>query len=578
MKAGGKSDGEVTSFRHTLVEFDEDQNDDAIPKEIQYGLLITSGMPIGAVLDSGNRSIHALVSVDAPDRQEYDRRVTIVHNHFRSHNLDLKNKNPSRYSRCPGVDRKLYGKDGEFLGTGRQELLAVNIGAASWDKWEQANFPQAESTEEIKRRAEALYGEDADTFPKPMREEAFLGIAGEIVSIIEPQSESSREAILAQFLIGFGNLIGRGPSRDQSAEHHLNEFGAIVGDTSKGRKGTGWVAVERLLLKIDPEWGAKRIIMGIQSGEAVVWCVRDPREIPIKGRKKSITGDPQKYYDPGIEDKRALFLEEELSRLLCVKGRIGNSVSETLRSAWDGRRHLSTTGKIDPQTATDAHISLIGHITREELKQNMKAVDFQNGFANRFFWVASRRTKRLAIPKPIDWRRYPTILAALANVLETFRNKDIPSRELSYSAEGAEAWEKFYNSIEDGQGVLASVLARAEPHVLRLAMLYTVLDNSTLITDKHIEAAVAFWDYCADSARWTFNHTTGNGLADDILWGLRRSPGGLTKTEISERISSRNYDSTQLSRALAALRQGKLADFKIETPQKGRPAERWFAK
>jgi hypothetical protein len=37
MKAGGKSDGEVTSFRHTLVEFDEDQNDDAIPKEIQYG-------------------------------------------------------------------------------------------------------------------------------------------------------------------------------------------------------------------------------------------------------------------------------------------------------------------------------------------------------------------------------------------------------------------------------------------------------------------------------------------------------------------------------------------------------------
>jgi hypothetical protein len=133
--------------------------------------------------------------------------------------------------------------------------------------------------------------------------------------------------------------------------------------------------------------------------------------------------------------------------------------------------------------------------------------------------------------------------------------------------------------LKTAKAVLGSVLARAEPHVLRLAMLYTVLDNSTLITDKHIEAAVAFWDYCADSARWTFNHTTGNGLADDILWGLRHSPEGLTKTEISERIGARNYDSTQLSRALAALRQAKLADFKIENPPgKGRPAERWFAK
>jgi hypothetical protein len=112
---------------------------------------------------------------------------------------------------------------------------------------------------------------------------------------------------------------------------------------------------------------------------------------------------------------------------------------------------LSTIGKIDPQTATNAHISVIGHITREELRQNMKAVDFQNGFANRFFWVASRRTKRLPIPKPIDWKRYPKILTALANVVETF--KDIRSREVSYSAEGAKAWEKFYNSIEDGQGV-----------------------------------------------------------------------------------------------------------------------------
>jgi hypothetical protein len=46
-------------------------------------------------------------------------------------------------------------------------------------------------------------------WPKPPAEQAFHGIAGEIVRTIEPHTEADPSALLFQFLGGFGNLVGR---------------------------------------------------------------------------------------------------------------------------------------------------------------------------------------------------------------------------------------------------------------------------------------------------------------------------------------------------------------------------------
>jgi hypothetical protein len=60
-----------------------------------------------------------------------------------------------------------------------------------------------------------------ENFPAPMAKEAFHGLAGKVCSILEEQNEACREALLAQFLLGFGNLVGKGPHK---GEHFLNEF------------------------------------------------------------------------------------------------------------------------------------------------------------------------------------------------------------------------------------------------------------------------------------------------------------------------------------------------------------------
>ena len=135
MRDGGAKNDDVTCYRHVLVEFDQNDKGERIPKEVQFGSIISSGLPVAAVIDSGNKSIHAWVRVDAPDAGEYKRRVDIIWDWFEGLNLDKQNKNPSRLSRCPQGWRTVDGEPRQ------QQLLSVNVGADSWMEWESSNGP-----------------------------------------------------------------------------------------------------------------------------------------------------------------------------------------------------------------------------------------------------------------------------------------------------------------------------------------------------------------------------------------------------------------------------------------------------
>ena len=130
MAKDGAKNEHVTSFRHALVEFDRDDGGTPIPKEQQFAAILASGLPVSAVIDSGNKSLHAWVRVDAPDAAEYRRRVDIIWDWFEGRCLDRQNKNPSRLSRCPEGRRTV---DGEVR---VQRLLALHVGAKSWAEWE----------------------------------------------------------------------------------------------------------------------------------------------------------------------------------------------------------------------------------------------------------------------------------------------------------------------------------------------------------------------------------------------------------------------------------------------------------
>ena len=124
-------------------------------------------------------------------------------------------------------------------------------------------------------------------WPEPMDAAAFQGIAGEVVRKIDPQTEADPAAILVQFLAAVGNAIDQGVGFEvESTDHGTNLYALIVGQTSKGRKGSSWQQARRPVELADPTW-AERIVSGISSGEGLIHAVRDPVETRRKPKTKA---------------------------------------------------------------------------------------------------------------------------------------------------------------------------------------------------------------------------------------------------------------------------------------------------
>ena len=123
--------------------------------------------------------------------------------------------------------------------------------------------------------------------------------------------------------------------------------------------------------------------------------MRDPVEVeePIK-QKGQVTGYQTVVKDPGVEDKRTLIVESEFARVLKVSAREGSTLSPIVRDAWD-TGNLQSLTRNSPLKATGAHISILGHVTRDELKRYLDTTEAGNGFGNRFLWIAVRRSKAL---------------------------------------------------------------------------------------------------------------------------------------------------------------------------------------
>ncbi len=413
------------------------------------------------------------------------------------------------------------------------------------------------------------------SWPDPPAAAAYYGLPGCVVRAIEPHTEADPVALLIQFLAAFGNAIGRGARfRVEADRHYTNLFAVLVGETSMGRKGT---SARRVLAFFGDEYESANVAHGgLSSGEGLLWAVRDPitKREPIregKGRDRRVVDYEEVQIDPGVDDKRLLVVESEFAGVLAAMSRQGNTLSPVLRRAWDGADVLRTMTKNSPAKATGAHISIIGHVTKDELLRYLDDTELLNGFGNRFLWACVRRSKCLpdgggAVP---DCGRLADEISA---ALEFGRavgevRRDNAAREL---------WHAVYPRLTDGRGGLfGAAIARAAPQVVRLAMLYALADRSDIITRPHLEAGLALWDFCERSARYVFGDALGDPVADSILDGLRRAPDGLTRDQIRD-LFGRHRRSGEIDRALGVLAKAGRAVCRNEETG-GRPREVWTA-
>ena len=406
-----------------------------------------------------------------------------------------------------------------------------------------------------------------DLWPDPLDSAAYYGLAGEIVKAIEPDTEADPAGILIQTHVAFGSCVGRKPNFVVERDvHRTNLFAALVGETSKGRKGTSWGRSRSLFQRAGADvelWTRERVIPGgLSSGEGLIWLVHDPIW------KVNKDGEEQ-LVESGVADKRLLVVEAEYAKVLRVVGREGNTLSSYVRCAWDGGDLQSCT-KNSPAKATGAHISVIGHIVAEELRRYLLESEAAGGWANRFIHVCVRRSKLLphggsAMTDDVEGR----LASRLGEAIEFAKRVERMVR----SPEADREWEAVYPELTSGwPGMFGAITARSEAQVLRLSMTYALLDQSVVIRPEHLRAALALWEYAEASVRFVWGNALGDPIADEILEELRNARDHeVDRTQIRN-LFGRHKATTEIDRAIFLLVRLRLIRvFNVETD--GRPRQ-----
>jgi len=379
------------------------------------------------------------------------------------------------------------------------------------------------------------------------------GIVGDIIRAITPETEADPAAMLFTSLAVIGNVIGPGRQARVGDDSHPGRLNVVIaGDSSSGAKGTSLSAVRPIFRSAYPTYFRTRTMSGFGSGEAIV-----------------------AEYVSEETDRRGLILEHEFARILTVANRDGSTLSPIIRNAWDGNP-LEARRAEKRIVAEFTHISVIGHITPTELRTKIAENDVVNGFANRFLYVMSKRSKKLPSGGNLD----PAVVEDLATRLAAIVPED-DSRVHVYhrSPEAEELWNDLYLAEPERDGTIGSLTARAHAQKLRIAVIYAALDCAAKIQPVHLRAAQAVWTYAVQSAEFIFGDARGDRTQDILLGELRRVyPEPLTGAQ-QDALFKSNLQRGKLPAARAALESAGLARTVSVPPgsKGGRPTVNTYA-
>ncbi len=334
--------------------------------------------------------------------------------------------------------------------------------------------------------------------PPQMAKEAYHGILRDIVKTACKTSEASPIAVAANFLATFSALVGRVAFQHiGDGTCHARPFFLLVGRTGKARKGTSEFTVRRIFDAAEQSLAdeyprIKRHEGGLSTGEGLGWAIRDKADDDDAG---------------GTDDKRLLVVEAEFAGAMAAAQREKNTLSATVRTAWDGK-DIAPLVKNAAWCASWPHIVLVGHITSTELIDRMTDVDAQSGFLNRFVILHIVRAKLCALPKPTPIEEIGRLAALVTERVRFAIGVDYTannSREIRMTGEAIRLWCDEYPALTAEQpGIAGTLLVRVEIYTRMLAMIFALLDQSDVIEPQHIRAALAWVRYWRDSVLYIF--------------------------------------------------------------------------
>ncbi|MGW4831333.1 DUF3987 domain-containing protein [Amycolatopsis japonica] len=425
---------------------------------------------------------------------------------------------------------------------------------------------EARTVAEITRARAALPSIDPAVF------DCYLGtVVGEVAEFTEGDPVN----VLASLLCVAGVHLGQKPHvRAGDDLHPLLVWPLVIGRTNSGRKGAGWSSARRLAIAAAPDFMVTNLRSGLTSGEGLASLFTDD---PQESDKDDDGDDPAKRGKRRaggrlpVGDRRLLVFEAEWAGVMERMKRDGNSLSATLRAAWEGG-DLSTMG-VNARVAPESHVGIVGHITPDEFRAKVSASDLAGGTYNRFLPVMVSRTRFLPGGQGAPDAIVKGIGAEFAERLESGGKLGA----IGFTRAGGDLWRRLYvefgSDTGDGPAV-EQFISRAAPYCLRIAAIHTALDGTAAIDARHLEPAAALVRYSIASARTALS----NDLAAAKLlgWIAEAGAAGRSRDEIREGYCHKHKRATEEARRnlTTLIDAGRVVVGKRPSPSgKGRPTE-----
>ena len=381
------------------------------------------------------------------------------------------------------------------------------------------------------------------------------GLVGDIAKAGSNNTEANPYAVAAAALAYLGAAVGRGPYMPIGDDHnHARLFVVHVGRSSRGRKGTAKKLIKRIHEALQTMNGllAPQVHSGgLSTREGLALMIHDGYK---DGRNEF----------PAITDKRLLVMESEFSNVLHQSKRDGNTLSGALRDAWDGAS-IKPAVKTCPVWASDPHISIIGDVTPSELLDLMHKRELTNGFANRFIFFWAEGDKVVPFPKPTPNNVVVALADRVAQVLRfagADRHADKDVMRMEFLPAAASLYESLYlDELRDRSSGehITGLLVRRAPMLLRLAMLFALTDQTSVIAVEHINAAMAWVRYWVDSVKYIFQSAVDEaGAAATTVMTQRiltylTAHGQATRTDLTKDCFGGHVNKATLDKALDEL-------------------------
>jgi hypothetical protein len=401
----------------------------------------------------------------------------------------------------------------------------------------------------------ALVIEDSiedDFVPPPEPTEAmFYGIVGKVAETAADKTEVNPVAAATAFMSFLAANMGRDTFLHiANTYHHPRLFTMHIGRSGRGRKGDSQQITLRIrqhIENLDKKLLGQLHTGGLSSREGLASLIQDAQ------------GDRT-----GTEDKRLWVIESEFSNVLHQTKRDGNTLSSSLRDAWDG-------GDIKPAVkngrtwVSAPHVGIHANITPNELKALMTSREMNNGFANRFLFVWSESTTEVAFPRATPEHLIDALARETMAVIQLGKGKypDMQnSQEMNLSAAAKEYYTAIYPTIRRplASEFITSLLERRAPYVMRLAMLFALTDRTRVIEPCHLTAALAWVNYAVHSVRYIFQDQARSAgdeeirrNAEKIVAFLGDHPKGCTVTTIANDCFKKHLAADKIQKALSYL-------------------------